>query len=275
MISRLLIILFFILTLISCSKDKVIYEPSAKVDAYLLYKEAMESFKKNDYFYANKKFTEAEINFEVVELAAKSAIMSCYALYGINFYTEALENLNRYLKKYPADQYVIYAHYLIAIIYFEQITDEKKDVEPLLLADEQIDFFIKKYPNSDYAIDLKFKKGLIQNQLASKELYVARFYVSTQKWIPAINRLKIIVDKYSQTVFIEEALHRLVEIHYYLGLETEAKKYASILGYNYNTSEWFEQSYKVLNKNYNIKKINNKNSKKEKNFFKKIIDKIK
>jgi len=275
MISRLLIILFFILTLISCSKDKVIYEPSAKVDAYLLYKEAMESFKKNDYFYANKKFTEAEINFEVVELAAKSAIMSCYALYGINFYTEALENLNRYLKKYPADQYVIYAHYLIAIIYFEQITDEKKDVEPLLLADEQIDFFIKKYPNSDYAIDLKFKKGLIQNQLASKELYVARFYVSTQKWIPAINRLKIIVDKYSQTVFIEEALHRLVEIHYYLGLENEAKKYASILGYNYNTSEWFEQSYKVLNKNYNIKKINNKNSKKEKNFFKKIIDKIK
>ena len=275
MISRLLIILFFILTLISCSKDKVIYEPSAKVDAYLLYKEAMESFKKNDYFYANKKFTEAEINFEVVELAAKSAIMSCYALYGINFYTEALENLNRYLKKYPADQNVMYAHYLMAIIYFEQISDEKKDIEPLLLAGKQIDFFIKKYPNSDYAIDLKFKKGLIQNQLASKELYVARFYVSTQKWIPAINRLKIIVDKYSQTVFIEEALHRLVEIHYYLGLENEAKKYASILGYNYNTSEWFEQSYKVLNKNYNIKKINNKNSKKEKNFFKKIIDKIK
>ena len=275
MIFRFLIILFLIFPLFSCSKDKVIYEPSKKVDAFLLYKEGMESFKKNDYFYANKKFSEAEINFEVVELAAKSAIMSSYALYGINFYTESLENLKRYLKKYPADKNVIYAHYLIAIIYFEQISDEKKDIEPLLLADEQIDFFIKKYPNSDYAIDLKFKKGLIQNQLASKELYVARFYVSTQKWIPAINRLKIIVDKYSQTVFIEEALHRLVEIHYYLGLETEAKKYASILGYNYNTSEWFEQSYKVLNKNYNIKKINNKKSKKEKNFFKKIIDKIK
>jgi len=275
MFLRLLLILFFILPLISCSKDEVIYEPSTKVDPYLLYTEGMESFKKNDFFYANKKFSEAEINFEIIELAAKSAIMSSYALYGINFYTEALENLERYLKKYPADQNVIYAHYLKAIIYFEQITDEKKDLEPLLLANEQIDFFVKKYPNSDYAIDLKFKKGLIQNQLASKELYVARFYVSTKKWIPAINRLKIIVDKYNQTVFIEEALHRLVEIHYYLGLENEAKKYASILGYNYNTSEWFEQSYKVLNKNYNIKKINNKKSKKEKNFFKKIIDKIK
>ena len=275
MFLRLLLILFFILPLISCSKDKVIYEPSTKVDPYLLYAEGMESFKKNDYFYANKKFSEAEINFEIIELAAKSAIMSSYALYGINFYTEALENLERYLKKYPADQNVIYAHYLKAIIYFEQITDEKKDLEPLLLADEQIDFFVKKYPNSDYAIDLKFKKSLIQNQLASKELYVARFYISTKKWIPAINRLKIIVDKYNQTVFIEEALHRLVEIHYYLGLENEAKKYASILGYNYNTSEWFEQSYKVLNQNYKIKKINNEKSKKEKSLFKKIIEKIK
>ena len=275
MIIRLLIILFFIFPLVSCSKDKVIYEPSSKVDPYLLYKEGMEAFKKNDYFFANKKFSEAEINFEIVELSAKSAIMSSYALYGINFYAEALENLERYLKKYPADRNVMYAHYLIAIIYFEQITDEKKDLEPLLLADEQINFFLKKFPNSDYAIDLKFKKGLIQNQLAAKELFVARFYVSTQKWIPAINRLKIIVDKYSQTVFIEEALHRLVEIHYYLGLETEAKKYASILGYNYNTSEWFEQSYKVLNQNYKIKNLNNKESKKEKSFFKKITEKIK
>ncbi|MDA9180948.1 outer membrane protein assembly factor BamD [Pelagibacteraceae bacterium] len=275
MISRLLIILFFIFPLISCSKDKVIYEPSSKVDPYLLYKEGMESFEKNDFFYANKKFAEAEINFEKVELAAKSAIMSSYALYGINFYTEAIENLERYLKKYPADQNVMYAHYLMAIIYFEQITDEKKDLEPLLLANEQINFFLKKFPNSDYAIDLEFKKGLIKNQLAAKEMFVARFYVTTQKWIPAINRLKIIVDKYNQTVFIEEALHRLVEIHYYLGLANEAKKYASILGYNYNSSEWFEQSYKVLNKNYKIKKINNKKFNKEKNFLKKIIDKIK
>lgn len=275
MILRLLTFLFLIFPLISCSKDKAIYEPSSKIDPYLLYKEGMESFKKNDYFYANKKFSEAEINFEIVELAAKSAIMSSYALYGINFYTEAIENLERYLKKYPADQNVMYAHYLMAIIYFEQITDEKKDLEPLLLADEQIDFFLNKFPNSDYAIDLEFKKGLIQSQLAAKELFVARFYISTQKWIPAINRLKVIVDKYNQTVFIEEALHRLVEIHYHLGLVNEAKKYASILGYNYNSSEWFEQSYKVLNKNYKIKKINNKKSNKEKNFLKKIMDKIK
>ena len=201
--------------------------------------------------------------------------MASYALYGINFYDEAVENLNSYLKKYPADKNVMYAHYLLSVIYFEQISDEKKDIQPLLIADKKIDFFLEKFPNSDYAIDLKFKKDLIQNQLAAKELFVARFYVETQKWVPAINRLKIIINKYDQTVFVEEALHRLVEIHYYLGLEDEAKKYASILGYNYNSSKWFEQSYKILNKNYDVKKVNSQKLKKKDNFIKKILNKIK
>ena len=123
-------------------------------------------------------------------------------------------------------------------------------------------FFIKKYPQSDYAIDLKFKKDLILNQLAAKELYVAKYYISTQKWVPAIKRLKIIVNKYDNTIFVEEALHRLVEIHYHLGLEEESKKYANILGYNYNSSEWFQQSYKVLNKDYDLKSMNNSNKEK-------------
>ena len=213
------------------------------------------------------------MNFDKVELAAKSSIMSSYSLYGIGFYEEALENLERYLKTYPADKNIIYAHYLIAIIYFEQIEDEKKDLKPLIDANNKIDFFLSEYPNSDYAIDLKFKKDLILNQLAAKELFVAKYYISTQKWVPAINRLKVIVNEYDKTVFIEEALHRLVETYYHLGLEGEAKKYAKILGYNYNSSEWFEQSYKIFNTKYNIRK--KENLKKEKNFFKKIIEMIK
>ena len=148
----------------------------------------------------------------------------------------------------------------------------KKDIKPLLDAKKKLNF-LKKYPQTDYATDLRFKKDLIQNQLAAKELYVAKYYISTQKWIPAINRLKIIVSDYEKTIFVEEALHRLVEIHFHLGLEEEAKKYASILGYNYNTGEWFQQSYKVLNKNYNIPK--NKKEKKERKFFDKIIELIK
>ena len=273
MILRVTLAIIFCFLVLSCSKDKkIVYEPSAKVDPFAIYEEGLEAFELNDFFYASKKFSEAELNFENINLAAKSAIMSSFSLYGINFYTEALENLNRYLKKYPADRNVIYAHYLIAIIYFEQISDEKKDLEPLIKADNKIDFFLKSYPNSEYAMDLRFKKDLIQNQLAAKELFVARFYISTKKWVPAINRLKVIVKDYDQTIFIEEALHRLVEINFHLGLEEEAKKYANILGYNYNSSEWFEQSYKILNKDYKIKNLSK--SKKEKGFIEKILKKI-
>ena len=273
---RFFIIINIFFLIISCSKQDQVYEPSQKIDPYILYREGLVEFEKNNYFYANKKFSEAELNFEKVELAAKSAIMSCFSLYGINFYQEALENLERYLKTYPSDKNVVYAHYLIAIIYFEQISDEKKDLNPLLKANKKIDFFISNYPNTDYAIDLKFKKDLIQNQLAAKELFISKYYIKTQKWVPAINRLKIIIEDYDKTIFVEEALHRLVEIHYHLGLEDEAKKYAKILGYNYNTSEWFEQSYKILNKDYKINtNLSKRNAQEESNFFKKIIEIIK
>ena len=276
MFQKIIIILIITASLQACSKNKKVqYEfENKKVDPYQLYEEGFEAFEKGEYFFANKKFSEAESNFEIVEYAAKSLIMSSYSLYGINFYDEALENLERYIKKYPADKNLIYAHYLNAIIYYEQISDEKKDLKPLLQASEKIDFFLKKYPDTDYSLDLKFKKDLIQNQLAAKELYVAKYYISTQKWVPAINRLKIILEKYQNTIFIEEALHRLVEIYHYLGIDSEAKKYAKILGYNYNSSRWFEQSYKVLNKDYKIKK-KDKNKKKDDSFFKKILKKIK
>ena len=273
MLKFLKLLIFFAL-LQSCSpKTDVIYQPNNKIDPYSSYKEGLEAFEQNNFFFANKKFSEAEINFKVPRLAAKSAIMASYSLYGINFYNQAEENLNRYLTTYPGDINVMYAHYLLAIISFEQISDERHDLKPLLDAEKKIDFFLKKYPNSEYAMDLSFKKDLVNNQFAAKELYVAKYYISVQKWISAINRLKIIVKNYDKTVFIEEALHRLVEIHYHLGLKEEAKKYATILGYNYNSSKWFEKSYKILNKNYEgISKIE---PKKEKSLYKKVLNAIK
>jgi outer membrane protein assembly factor BamD len=273
---RLLLLIVFLSFFSSCSRNEPIYVPAEIKDPYVLYEEGYNLFSRNNFFQANKKFAEAELNFDDTNLAAKSAIMSCFSLYGINFYNEALNNIERFLKAYPADSNVMYAEYLKAIIFFEQMGDEKKDINPLLKANKQINYFLKKYPNSEYAIDLGFKKNLIENQLAAKELFVAKYYVSVQKWIPAINRLKNIVNNYNDTPYIEEALHRLVEIHYYIGLENQAQKYATILGYNYNSSEWFEQSYKILNKEYSIKKINKKDEKKEKeNLIKKIIKMIK
>ena len=277
---RILSIIIITFSLYSCIKkdDKIIYEPQKKIDAFALYKEGIEAFEKNDFFFANKKFSEAELNFKNVELAAKSAIMSAFSSYSINFYDEALENLNRYLKIYPSDKNVVYAHFLIAVIYFEQISDAKKDLDPVLKAYDKVNFFLSKYPNTDYAIDLKFKKDLIENQLAAKEMYVAKYYISVKKWVPAINRLKNIVREYDKTIFIEEALHRLVEIHYHIGLVEESEKFASILGYNYNSGEWFKQSYKILNKEYKITKktnIQNEDKKNNKGFIKKIIKMIK
>ena len=270
MFFRIIVIFSLVIGLNSCSKkkDKLIYEPKEQINAYKAYEEGYDALERNDFFYASKKFSEAELNSKNLDLSAKSAIMSAYSLYGINFYDEALENLNRYLKIYPSDKNIIYAHFLIAIIYFDQISDATKDIDPVLKAFEKVNFFLNKYPDTDYAIDLKFKKDLIENQLAAKEMYIAKYYISVKKWIPAINRLKI----------IEEALHRLVEIHYHIGLENEAKKYASILGYNYNSGEWFKQSYKVLNKDYKIikkKDLKNNEAQKDRGFFKKIIEMIK
>ena len=275
MITRFLIIILLVFSSSACTKKEDLnYEKSKIVDPFKVYKEALNAFEQRNYFFASKKFDEAELNFTKPELAAKASIMSSYSLYGINFYKEAEANLKRYINVYPSDKNIIYANYLLAIIYYEQIQDEKKDLGPLIKAEKHIKQFIQKYPTSEYSNDLKFKKDLIQNQLAAKELYIAKYYISVQKWVPAINRLKNILKKYDKTVFIEESLHRLVEIHYYLGLEGEAKKYASLLGYNYNSSEWYEQSYKILNKDYKLKKEKIIKKSDDERFFKRIIELI-
>ena len=127
-------LIFFtsLVLLAACSKKEPAYVPTEKIDPYSVYKTAYDAFEKGDYFFASKKFFEAELSFKVLDYSSKSAIMGCYSLYGINFFDEALVNLERFLRQYPADKNIIYAHYLIAIIYYEQITDEKKDMEPLL-----------------------------------------------------------------------------------------------------------------------------------------------
>ena len=173
-----------------------------------------------------------------------------YCLYSINFYDDAILSLERFTRTYPASKDIDYAHYLIAISYYEQILDEEKDIEPLLKSKKKIIFFLEKYPDTDYAIDLRYKLELVINQLAAKEISIARYYIKNEKWIAAINRLKVVVEDYDDTVFVEEALFRLVEIYYKLGLENEAKAAAVLLGYNYNSSEWYKRSYKILDKKY-------------------------
>ena len=268
--SFLIFFLFF-----SCSKKEptVVQEPSDKEKAMELYQEAVTNMDEGYYFQAATQFTEAEIILDRVEFSAKASLMSSYCYYLINFYDEAIENLEKFIKKYPADKNIPYAHYLITISYYERILDEEKDITPLLKSKEKINFFLKNYPNTEYALDLKFKLDLINNQLAAKELFVAKYYIQTQKWIAAINRLKTIVENYNETIFIEEALHRLTEIYYKIGLIEEAEATVALLGYNYNSGEWYERSYKILNKNYQIQK-KEKIKKKDDGLIKRTIKRI-
>ena len=257
-----IIILFLILIFsFSCSKKEVETNiPTSKDKAFQIYQEAVIAMDNGEYFFASKKFKEAEEIMPKIEFAAKSSIMASYCLYLINFYDEANLYLERFVKRYPVDKNVSYAYYLLALNSYEQILDEKLDVTPLITSKKKIKNFIKKYPDTEYALDLKFKLDLINNQIAAKELYVAKYYMNNKKWIPAINRLKLIVNDYNETIFIEEALHRLVEVYYEVGLNDEANAAAVLLGYNYNSSTWYEKSYKIINSDYKIKKPKNKKS---------------
>ena len=261
MFKNLLILLLSISLLFSCSKKnntKIISEPTDEEKAVSVYIEAVDALKKGDAFYAGKKFKEVESLIPQSELATKASLMASYADYNRSAYSNAVFNLERHINNYPADKNIPYAHYLIAMCYYEQILDEKKDLKPLLKAKKKFEFIIQTYPDTDYAIDGRYKIDLIIDQLAAKEMSIARFYMKTEKWIPALNRLKVIVEKYDETIFIEEALHRLVEVYYKLGLIEESKQAAAILGYNYKSGEWYSRSYKVFNKKYKSKKIKGK-----------------
>ena len=272
--------LFFISLIFfsSCSKKveevKNIKEQSQELEMISVYNEGFQKLDINDTFNAAQKFLEAELSFPQSEWAPKSALMAAYSYYLQNYYQEALSNLNRYLKTYPNDKDIPYANYLIGICYYEMIEDEKRDIGPILKAKKQFEIIIDKYPNTDFALDAKFKLDLIQDILASKEMYLARHYQKKNKWIAAINRYQIILKEYDETIFVEEALHRLVEINYRLGMMEESKKYASLLGYNYKSGEWYKKSYKVFNRDYkeNIPKKIDKNKKGVIEKFKTLFD---
>ena len=258
--------LLVLLLLTSCAKDvekkSLIKESDQELEMITAYKEGFENIKSGDHFFAAKNFLEAELLFPQSDWAPKSALMASYAYYLQDNYSDARFTLERYIKTYPQDSRIAYGHFLLAICYYEQIEDEKRDLEPLLIAKKKFNFIISNYSNTDFAEDSRYKLDLINDILASKEMYIGRHYLKKEKWIPAINRFKNILKEYETTVYTEEAIHRLVELHYHIGLIDESKKYAALLGYNYQSSEWYKKSYKIFNKKYQKKTA--KNIKKEK-----------
>ena len=247
-----LIVIFAILT--SCSSEtkkvSIIEEDDLELQMIDAYKDGYEELKKGDVIYAAEKFNEAELLYPQSEWASKSVLLAAYAFYSQNYYERSIDELERFIRKYPNHKNMDYAYFLLAMCYYENIVDEKKDLEPLLLSKKKFEYVIRNYPATDFAQDAKFKINLIQDVLASKEMYIGKYYLKKKKWVAAINRFKNVLTNYETTVFVEEALHRLVETNYKIGLVDEAEKYASVLGYNYQSSEWYEQSYKIFNREY-------------------------
>ncbi len=248
-----LIKLIIILLLISCSKQEkvsIVQEKNIETQMIEAFKEGYEELENGDVLFAAKKFNEAELLYPQSDWAPKAALMAAYSYYSQDYYYDAEYELERFLKIYPNQKNIPYAHYLLGMVYYEKIVDEKKDLEPLLMAMKKFKFIEENYPESDFALDASYKLDLIQDYLASKEMYIGIHYIKKKKWIAAINRFKNVVKNYQQTAFIDEALHRLVELHYKIGLVEESQKYASLLGYNYKSSEWYAKSYKIFNENF-------------------------
>ena len=258
--------MFLILVSCSSNNEKISEDITQKNDLETemikAYNEGVEALNSGDPTYASKKFNEAEMLFPQSEWAPKASLMSAYAYWSQTYYSNSIDELERFIKLYSNNKNLDYAYYLLAICYYDSIEDEKKDLKYLLDSKKYFQIVLDKFPNTDFSLDAKYKLDLINDFMAAKELYIARHYMKKQKWIAAINRLKNILNDYDTTIYIEEVLHRLVEVHYIIGLENEAKKYAQILGYNYKTSKWYEESYRIFNKDYeNIKKIKQKSKK--------------
>ena len=258
LIFRFLVFYIILILFNACSKEplqkSVIQGKSLDIQVEEAYKEGMEALEGGDVLYAAKKFNEVEILFPQATSAPKSALMAAYSYYTQDYYGDAIAELERFIKVYPFHENLDYAYYLLAICYYEQIVDEKKDLQSIVNAKRNFTLILRDYPNTEYAIDAEFKIGLIDDILAAKEMYLGRYYFDKKKWIPAINRFREIIDKYDTTIYAEEALHRLVEVHYTIGLIDEAEKYAQLLGYNYQSSKWYENSYSLFDKNYEKRK---------------------
>ncbi len=272
------LIIFLIFLVSSCTKEKekisIIEEESLETQMIKTYNEGLRELDRGDVIYAAKKFNEAELLYPQSIWAPRAALMAAYAYYSQYYYSDAIIELEKFLDKYKNHTRRDYANYLLALCHYNQIVDETKDLNEILKAKKYFELIIKKYPDTEFALDSEFKLELIKELLASKEMYLARYYIDREKWIPAINRFKIVVKDYETTIFVEEALHRLVELHFKIGLVDESKKYAALLGYNYQSGKWYEESYKILNKNYE-KISKKKNKKKEESIIQKFKDLLK
>ena len=202
-----IVILIFFLNFNSCTKKdekiSIVEEKSLETQMIDAYNEGLEELEKNDVIYAARKFNEAELLYPQSVWAPRAALMAAYAYFSQLYYDDTILELEKFLQKYKNHPRRDYAYYLLALSHYNLIIDETKDLEEILKAEKYFQIIIKNYPNTEFAIDSEFKLELIQEILASKEMYLARYYVDREKWIPAINRFKTVINDYETTIYVE------------------------------------------------------------------------
>jgi len=239
---------FFIgsfLLLSACGSKEV---DMASQSSDVLYQKALEAYEKKDYEQATEDFKMLEKEFPFSRFTKDGLLKTAYAQYETNQYDDAGNTLRRYMELYPGSADSDYALYLLAMCYYNQIIDPRRDHSISLTAKKYLTELLNRYPNSEHSVDGRIKLDFVNNQIAAKEMIVGRFYLNNDQYPAAINRFKYVVKHHQTTIHIKEALHRLVESYLLLGLVKPAYQAAALLGYNYPESKWYHASYKLIRK---------------------------
>ncbi len=234
------------LALAACSDDEPKEDTTVDKPVNELYNKAMDHLAQRRYKESAKAFEEVEREHPYSIWATKAELMAAYSLYQENSYQDAINALNRFIQLHPGNRDIAYAYYLRALCYYEQVTDVGRDQSNGEQALSSLEELIRRYPETSFARDARHKIDLVRDQLAGKELMIGRFYETRGQYLAAINRFKVVVNKYQTTSQVPEALHRLVECYMALGIVDEARKTAAVLGYNYPRSQWYIDSYQLV-----------------------------
>ena len=239
--------LFVILIVFTACSDTKLMTPETEGEKLqILYNDAMELVKKRDFVDAAALFEDIERQYPYSKWSNQAQLMSGFCYYKSNMYNDSLDALERFIALYPGSSKISYAYYLRALNYYEQIHDIERDQETTSKAKKAFKEVISKFPESEFAIDALSRIDILDDRLAAKEMEIGRFYQFDHQWISAINRYNVVLNEYKTSIYTEEALHRLVEIYYSLGLHEEAKRYAATLQFNFPGSDWYLKSYELV-----------------------------
>jgi len=223
-------------------KDK----PYVETPVEILYNRALDDLGQQDYKLAAKEFEEVDRQHPYSVWATKAQIMAAFTYYQANKYDDAIIALDRFIQLHPGHKDIPYAYYLKGLCFYEQISDVGRDQRITQQALDALAEVVKRYPDTPYARDARLKVELTIDHLAGKEMLVGRYYQKQQQFVGAINRYRMVIERYQTTTHVPEALHRLVECYLALGVKQEAQEAAAVLGYNFPGSDWYADSYFLL-----------------------------